>query len=44
VGLHHKVRDVGFMPSFGSVGDALYNPMMESFDSSLQNELLDRKR
>ena len=32
------------MPSFGSVGDAFDNAMMESFWSSMQNELLDRKR
>ena len=31
-------------PSFGSVGDALDNAMMESFWSSMQNELLDRNR
>ena len=31
------------MPSFGSVGDAFDNAMMESFWSSMQNELLDRK-
>jgi len=39
-----KVRSAGLMPSFGSVGDALDNAMMESFWSSMQNELLDRKR
>jgi transposase InsO family protein len=39
-----KVRSAGLMPSFGSVGDALDNAMMESFRSSMQNELLDRKR
>ena len=32
------------MPSFGSVGDALDNAMMESFWSSMRNELLNRKR
>jgi transposase InsO family protein len=32
------------MPSFGSVGDAFDNAMMESFWSSMQNELLNRKR
>ena len=31
------------MPSFGSVGDAFDNAMMESFWSSMQIELLDRK-
>ena len=39
-----KVRIAGLMPSFGSVGDALDNAMMESFWSSMLNELLDRKR
>jgi len=32
------------MPSLGSVGDALDNAMMESFWSSMQNELLNRQR
>lgn len=32
------------MPSFGSVGDALDNAMVESFWSSMQNDLLNRKR
>jgi putative transposase len=39
-----KVRTAGLMPSFGSVGDAFDNAMMESFWSSMQNELLNRKR
>jgi putative transposase len=39
-----RIRDAGLMPSFGSVGDAFDNAMMESFWSSLQNELLDRKK
>ena len=39
-----KVRTAGLMPSFGSVGDAFDNAMMESFWSSMQIELLDRKR
>ena len=39
-----KVRNAGLMPSFGSVGDALDNAMMESFWSSMQNKLLNRKR
>ena len=34
----------GLMPSFGSVGDAFDNAMMESFWSTMQIELLDRKR
>jgi len=32
------------MPSFGSVGDGLDNAMMESFWSSMQIELLNRRR
>ena len=32
------------MPFFGPVGDAHSNAMMESFWSSMQNKLLDRKR
>ena len=39
-----RIREAGLMPSFGSVGDAFDNAMMESFWSSMQNELLDRKR
>lgn len=38
------VREAGLMPSFGSVGDAYDNAMMESFRSSMQIELLDRRR
>ncbi|GAA1152577.1 hypothetical protein GCM10009672_26290 [Nesterenkonia lutea] len=32
------------MPSFGTVGDGLDNAMMESFRSSMQIELLNRKK
>ena len=39
-----KVRQAGLMPSFGSVGDAFDNAMMESFWSTMQIELLDRRR
>jgi len=39
-----RVREAGLMPSFGSVGDAFGNTMMESFWSSMQIELLDRRR
>ena len=39
-----RIRDAGLMPSFGSVGDAFDNAMMESFWSSLQNELPDRRK
>lgn len=39
-----KARAAGLVPSFGSVGDAFDSPMMESFWSSMQNELLNRKK
>ena len=39
-----RIREAGLLPSFGSVGDAFDNAMMESFWSSMQIELLDRKR
>lgn len=39
-----RVRQAGLMPSFGSVGDAFDNAMMESFWSTMQIELLNRKR
>lgn len=39
-----RIRSAGLMPSFGTVGDGLDNPMMESFWSSMQIELLNRKR
>lgn len=39
-----KIRAAGLMPSFGSVGDGLDNAMMESFWSSMQIELLNRKK
>ena len=39
-----KVRSAGLLPSFGTVGDALDNAMMESFWSSMQIELLNRKK
>jgi transposase InsO family protein len=38
------IRQAGLAPSFGSVGDGLDNAMMESFWSSMQIELLNRKR
>ena len=40
----NKIREAGRMPSFGSIGEGLDNAMMESFWSSMQIELLDRKR
>jgi transposase InsO family protein len=40
----NKIREAGLMPSFGSVGDGLDSAMMESFWSSMQIELLNRKR
>ena len=39
-----KIRAAGLMPSFGSVGDGLDNAMMESFWSSMQIELLNRRK
>lgn len=39
-----KVRTAGLLPSFGTVGDGLDNAMMESFWSSMQIELLNRKK
>ncbi len=39
-----KIRSAGLMPSFGSVGDGFDNAMMESFWSSMQIELLNRKK
>lgn len=38
-----RIRDTGLMPSFGSAGDAFDNAKMESFWSSMPNELFDRK-
>ena len=40
----NKIRAAGLMPSFGSIGDGYDNAMMESFWSSMQIELLNRKR
>lgn len=40
----NKIRSAGLMPSFGSVGDGLDNVMMKSFWSSMQIELLNRKK
>ena len=39
-----RIRSSGLMPSFGTVGDGLDNAMMESFWSSMQIELLNRKK
>ena len=39
----NRIRAVGLMPSFGSVGDGLDNAMIESFWSFMQIELLDRQ-
>lgn len=39
-----KIRSAGFLSSFGAVGDALDNAMMESFWSQVQIELLNRKK
>lgn len=40
----NKIRASGMMPSFGSVGDGLDNAMMEPFWSSMQIEMLNRKK
>lgn len=39
-----NVRAAGLLPSFGTVGDGLDNAMMESFRSSMQIELLKRRK
>ena len=39
-----KIRSAGLLPSFGTFGDGLDNAMMESFCSSMQIELLNRRR
>ncbi len=39
-----KIRTAGLLPSFGSIGDGLDNAMMESFWSSMQIELLNRRK
>src|SRR4029077_4432977 len=39
-----RCREAGVRPSMGSVGDALDNAMCESFVSTLEAELLSRRR
>lgn len=39
-----RIRTAGLLPSFGTVGDGLDNAMMESFWSSMQIELLNRRK
>nr|WP_255461355.1 IS3 family transposase [Glaciihabitans sp. INWT7] len=39
-----KIRASGLMPSFGTIGDCYDNSMMESIWSSMQIELLNRKK
>ncbi len=39
-----KIRSAGLLPSFGTVGDGLDNAMIESLWSSMQIELLDRRK
>lgn len=39
-----KIRSAGLLPSFGTVGDGLDNAMMASFWSSMQIELLNRRK
>ncbi|WP_328664937.1 IS3 family transposase [Streptomyces sp. NBC_00328] len=38
-----RIRSAGLLPSFGTVGDGLDNAMTESFRSSMQIELLNRR-
>jgi transposase InsO family protein len=40
----NKIRSAGLMLSFRSIGDAYDNAMMESFWSTMQIELLNRKK
>ena len=40
----NKIRASELMPSFGTIGDCYDNSMMESFWSSMQIELLNRKK
>lgn len=42
--LTNKIREAGRVPSLRSIGGGLDNRMMDSFWSSMQIELLDRKR
>ncbi len=39
-----RCREMGVMPSMGSVGDAYDNTMAESFFAILERELLNRRR
>lgn len=39
-----KIRSAGLLPSFGPVGDGLDDALMESFWSTMQIELLNRKK
>ena len=40
----NRCREMGVMPSMGSVGDAYDNAMAESFFATLERELLNRRR
>jgi putative transposase len=40
----NKIRSAGLMPSFGSIGDTYDNAMMESFWSTMQIKLFNRKK
>jgi len=42
--LDEKIRSADLLPSFGSAGEESDNAMMESFWSSTQPELLNRKK
>ena len=39
-----RAKELGLVPSMGSVGDSYDNPRIESFWSPMQVELLDRRR
>lgn len=43
-GFTQKIRSASLLPSFGTVGDGLDNAMMESCWSTMQIELLNRKK
>lgn len=40
----NRIRSAGPLPSFGSIGDAYDNAMMDSFWSTMQIEMLNRKK
>ncbi|WP_456308189.1 IS3 family transposase [Rhodococcus erythropolis] len=44
LGIYSQIRSAGLLPSFGTIGDGYDSAMMESFWSSMQIELLNRKK